>query len=94
MAAKKRGLGRGLDALLGSHVTETMNVDTSKVDRRELRDVPVDLGRGACDDEKASARRLGRGKYGSRRFRILCGGTAVVFLRKATDCEVHKGNGV
>ena len=53
MAAKKRGLGRGLDALLGSHVTETMNVDTSKVDHRELRDVPVDL--------------IQRGKYQPRR---------------------------
>ncbi len=53
MAAKKRGLGRGLDALLGTPVSDTMNVDTSTVDTRELREVPVDLIR--------------RGKYQPRR---------------------------
>ncbi len=53
MAAKKRGLGRGLDALLGTPVSETMNVDTTEVDTRELREVPVDLIR--------------RGKYQPRR---------------------------
>lgn len=53
MAAKKRGLGRGLDALLGTPVSDTMNVDTTEVDTRDLREVPVDLIR--------------RGKYQPRR---------------------------
>ncbi len=56
MAAKKRGLGRGLDALLGSQATSSA-VDaadaTDSGDQGELKDIPVDLIR--------------RGKYQPRR---------------------------
>ena len=56
--AKKRGLGRGLDALLGSSAVETTAVadetsETSGEVSREMREIPVDLIR--------------RGKYQPRR---------------------------
>lgn len=53
MAAKKRGLGRGLDALLGSATPSTRDDPGHEASDRELRDVPVDLIR--------------RGKYQPRR---------------------------
>jgi len=53
MAAKKRGLGRGLDALLGASSAEAATPDDGKPAGAELRDVPVDLIR--------------RGKYQPRR---------------------------
>lgn len=56
MAAKKRGLGRGLDALLGSQPpanTAEGNASGEVVDNGELKDIPVDLIR--------------RGKYQPRR---------------------------
>ncbi|MFK8068902.1 MAG: ParB/RepB/Spo0J family partition protein [Gammaproteobacteria bacterium] len=42
MVAKKRGLGRGLDALLGAGVPEELTSDTA-IEGEELRAVPVDL---------------------------------------------------
>jgi len=42
MVAKKKGLGRGLDALLGSGLGEVVP-QAGKVDGDELRSVPVDL---------------------------------------------------
>ncbi|MEE4660184.1 MAG: ParB/RepB/Spo0J family partition protein [Halieaceae bacterium] len=53
MAAKKRGLGRGLDALLGASSAEATSQEGDKPAGTELRDVPVDLIR--------------RGKYQPRR---------------------------
>lgn len=56
MAAKKRGLGRGLDALLGSQApanTAEGNDSGDAVENGELKDIPVDLIR--------------RGKYQPRR---------------------------
>ena len=53
MAAKKRGLGRGLDALLGSATPHAPDDAERSVSDRELREVPVDLIR--------------RGKYQPRR---------------------------
>ncbi len=56
MAAKKRGLGRGLDALLGSQAPTSAGDDAAETDAQEhseLKDVPVDLIR--------------RGKYQPRR---------------------------
>ncbi len=42
MVAKKRGLGRGLDALLGAGIPEELTTDTA-IEGEELRAVPVDL---------------------------------------------------
>lgn len=56
MAAKKRGLGRGLDALLGANapVTQTANgVEAGKPQDGDLRDMPIEY--------------LQRGKYQPRR---------------------------
>lgn len=53
MAARKRGLGRGLDALLGSTTPSTPDDTAQETSDRELRDVPIDLIR--------------RGKYQPRR---------------------------
>ena len=57
MAAKKRGLGRGLDALLGSAGTPTESADPAQapapIENSELKEIPVDLIR--------------RGKYQPRR---------------------------
>jgi ParB family chromosome partitioning protein len=53
MAVKKRGLGRGLDALLGASGAEVERETETRVEERELRDIPVDLIR--------------RGKYQPRR---------------------------
>jgi ParB family chromosome partitioning protein len=50
---KKRGLGRGLDALLGSAGGEADGETTTPTETRELREIPVDLIR--------------RGKYQPRR---------------------------
>ena len=53
MAIKKRGLGRGLDALLGGSTAATLEVEAVKVDSRELQHLPLDL--------------IQRGKYQPRR---------------------------
>lgn len=53
MAVKKRGLGRGLDALLGSSGAEAERETETAAVERELKDIPVDLIR--------------RGKYQPRR---------------------------
>ena len=53
MAAKKRGLGRGLDALLGGKSVETLQEEAAQVDSRELQHLPLDL--------------IQRGKYQPRR---------------------------
>jgi len=53
MAAKKRGLGRGLDALLGGSSVEALEEEAVKVDTRELQHLPLDL--------------IQRGKYQPRR---------------------------
>ena len=53
MAGKKRGLGRGLDALLGASTAETAPTAGSSAPTADLRDIPVDLIR--------------RGKYQPRR---------------------------
>ncbi|MDH4583966.1 ParB/RepB/Spo0J family partition protein [Pseudomonas sp. BN415] len=53
MAAKKRGLGRGLDALLGGSTVTTLEEEAVKVDTRELQHLPLDL--------------IQRGKYQPRR---------------------------
>lgn len=60
MAAKKRGLGRGLDALLGAAATEKLQAKADSdiargqtPEQRELREIPIDLIR--------------RGKYQPRR---------------------------
>lgn len=53
MAIKKRGLGRGLDALLGGSSPATLEEEAAKVDSRELRHLPLDL--------------IQRGKYQPRR---------------------------
>ena len=53
MATKKRGLGRGLDALLGGASVSTMQEEAAKVDTRELQHLPLDL--------------VQRGKYQPRR---------------------------
>src|SRR5690606_2636555 len=52
MAIKKKGLGRGLDALLGGGVT-AMQEEAAQVDQRELQYLPLDL--------------IQRGKYQPRR---------------------------
>ena len=44
MSAKKRGLGRGLDALLGNAAQEVAPVaDVLREPENDLRDIPVDL---------------------------------------------------
>ncbi|AOE88289.1 ParB/RepB/Spo0J family partition protein [Pseudomonas sp. TCU-HL1] len=53
MAAKKRGLGRGLDALLGGSTVAALEVEAVKADTRELQYLPLDL--------------IQRGKYQPRR---------------------------
>ena len=53
MAIKKRGLGRGLDALLGGSSPATLEEVAAKVDSRELQHLPLDL--------------IQRGKYQPRR---------------------------
>lgn len=53
MAVKKRGLGRGLDALLGGTTVSALQEEAAKVDSRELQYLPLDL--------------IQRGKYQPRR---------------------------
>ncbi|WP_068828744.1 ParB/RepB/Spo0J family partition protein [Pseudomonas sp. BMS12] len=53
MATKKRGLGRGLDALLGGNTAATLEEEAVKVDSRELQYLPLEL--------------IQRGKYQPRR---------------------------
>jgi len=53
MATKKRGLGRGLDALLGGASVSAMQEAAAKVDPRELQQLPLEL--------------VQRGKYQPRR---------------------------
>ena len=53
MAVKKRGLGRGLDALLGGTSVSALQEEAAQVDSRELQYVPLDL--------------IQRGKYQPRR---------------------------
>ncbi|MNF73044.1 putative chromosome-partitioning protein ParB [compost metagenome] len=53
MAAKKRGLGRGLDALLGGTTVTALQEEAAQADSRELHYVPLDL--------------IQRGKYQPRR---------------------------
>lgn len=43
MATKKRGLGRGLDALLGGASVSAMQEEAAKVDTRELQYLPLEL---------------------------------------------------
>ena len=53
MATKKRGLGRGLDALLGGANVAAVQEEVAQVDRSELQQLPVDI--------------IQRGKYQPRR---------------------------
>lgn len=53
MATKKRGLGRGLDALLGGASVSTMQEQAVQADVRELQELPLDV--------------IQRGKYQPRR---------------------------
>ena len=53
MAIKKKGLGRGLDALLGGASATAMQDEAAQVDQRELHYLPLDL--------------IQRGKYQPRR---------------------------
>ncbi len=53
MAAKKRGLGRGLDALLGGTTPTVLQEEAAKADTRELQNLPLEL--------------IQRGKYQPRR---------------------------
>ncbi|KJH79822.1 ParB/RepB/Spo0J family partition protein [Stutzerimonas stutzeri] len=53
MATKKRGLGRGLDALLGGANVTAMQEGAVQVDERELQQLPLDI--------------IQRGKYQPRR---------------------------
>ena len=53
MAIKKKGLGRGLDALLGGASATALQEEAAKVDQRELQHLPLDL--------------IQRGKYQPRR---------------------------
>ncbi len=53
MATKKRGLGRGLDALLGGASVSAMQEEAAKADTRELQQLPLEL--------------VQRGKYQPRR---------------------------
>lgn len=43
MATKKRGLGRGLDALLGGANVATAQESTAQLDERELQQLPLDV---------------------------------------------------
>ena len=42
MAVKKRGLGRGLDALLSSATANTLQEPTAEVDAKELQHLKLD----------------------------------------------------
>ncbi|CAG8868848.1 putative chromosome-partitioning protein ParB [Pseudomonas fluorescens] len=53
MAVKKRGLGRGLDALLSGPTVSSLEEQADKVDQKELQHLPVEL--------------IQRGKYQPRR---------------------------
>ena len=53
MAVKKRGLGRGLDALLGGTNVNTLEEQALQADKSELQYLPLDL--------------IQRGKYQPRR---------------------------
>ncbi|WP_079204093.1 MULTISPECIES: ParB/RepB/Spo0J family partition protein [Pseudomonas] len=53
MATKKRGLGRGLDALLGGTTVTALQEEAAQADSRELQYLPLDL--------------IQRGKYQPRR---------------------------
>lgn len=53
MATKKRGLGRGLDALLGGANVTTVHEHAAQTDERELQQLPLDI--------------IQRGKYQPRR---------------------------
>ena len=53
MATRKRGLGRGLDALLGGANVAAVQEEAAQVDRSELQQLPVDI--------------IQRGKYQPRR---------------------------
>lgn len=53
MAVKKRGLGRGLDALLSGATANVLQEEAAKVDQRELQNLPLDI--------------IQRGKYQPRR---------------------------
>jgi len=53
MAVKKRGLGRGLDALLGGTSVTVLEQEAVQADTRELQHLPLDL--------------IQRGKYQPRR---------------------------
>lgn len=53
MATKKRGLGRGLDALLGGANVTAVQEEAAQADERELRQLPLDV--------------IQRGKYQPRR---------------------------
>ena len=53
MAVKKRGLGRGLDALLSGPTVSALEEQAVKVDKKELQYLPLDL--------------IQRGKYQPRR---------------------------
>ncbi|WP_017939500.1 ParB/RepB/Spo0J family partition protein [Zestomonas thermotolerans] len=53
MASKKRGLGRGLDALLGGNSVTTLQEEAARADSRELQHLPLEL--------------IQRGKYQPRR---------------------------
>ncbi|MFJ4375972.1 ParB/RepB/Spo0J family partition protein [Pseudomonas japonica] len=53
MAVKKRGLGRGLDALLSGPTVSALEEQAVKVDKKELQHLPLDL--------------IQRGKYQPRR---------------------------
>lgn len=46
MAVKKRGLGRGLDALLSGPTVSSLEEQAVQVDQRELQHLPLDqIGR-------------------------------------------------
>mgnify|MGYP007076025563 CR=1 FL=1 len=53
MAIKKKGLGRGLDALLGGASATALQEEAATADQRELQHLPLDL--------------IQRGKYQPRR---------------------------
>ncbi|CAD5107098.1 ParB/RepB/Spo0J family partition protein [Zestomonas carbonaria] len=53
MASKKRGLGRGLDALLGGNSVTALQEEAARADSRELQHLPLEL--------------IQRGKYQPRR---------------------------
>ena len=54
MAIKKRGLGRGLDALLSGPSVSALEEQAVKIDQKELQQLPVEL--------------IQRGKYQPRRY--------------------------